>query len=79
MLFCKGNSSNIHHLSNFFARYAQVSGQIINPKKSTIFAGSIPSSRLQFIASALGFKIGSLPFLYLGVPIFKGKPKATYF
>ncbi|MCH79772.1 RNA-directed DNA polymerase (Reverse transcriptase) [Trifolium medium] len=27
----------------------------------------------------LGFKIDSLPFLYLGVPIFKGKPKIPYF
>jgi len=27
----------------------------------------------------LGFNVGSLPFNYLGVPIFKGKPKAGYF
>lgn len=27
----------------------------------------------------LGFKIGSLPFSYLGVPNFKGSPKAIYF
>jgi len=26
-----------------------------------------------------GFKIGSLTFTYLGVPIFKGKPKKSYF
>jgi len=27
----------------------------------------------------IGFKIGTLPFTYLGVPIFKGKPKKSYF
>jgi len=26
-----------------------------------------------------GFNIGSLPFTYLGVPIFKGKAKTAYF
>jgi hypothetical protein len=79
MLFCKGNSSNIQVLSNFFARYAEISGQVINPQKSTIFVGSMTSTRLQSIADSLGFNIGTLPFLYLGVPIFKGKPKASYF
>ncbi|CAJ2637186.1 unnamed protein product [Trifolium pratense] len=79
MLFCKGTSSNIEVLSSFFARYAQISGQYINPHKSTIFAGSITHTRLTSIASSLGFCIGTLPFMYLGVPIFKGKPKAVYF
>lgn len=29
-------------------------------------------------SNQLGFKIGRLPFSYLGVPIFKGKPKARH-
>jgi hypothetical protein len=33
---------------------------------------------LALIVQHLGFKVGSLPFNYLGVPIFKGKPKACY-
>jgi hypothetical protein len=51
MLFCKGSNSNIQLLSNFFAKYAQISGQMINPQKSTIFAGSMSSSRLNSIAT----------------------------
>jgi len=27
----------------------------------------------------LGLSIGSLPFIYLGTPIFKGKPKRIHF
>jgi len=54
-------------------------GQIINPKKSTIFRGSITHARLTHIANSLGFAVGTLPFIYLGVPIFRGKPKAIYF
>ncbi|PNX55034.1 hypothetical protein L195_g048658, partial [Trifolium pratense] len=36
-------------------------------------------SRVNNIAHSLGFSIGSLPFIYLGVPIFKGKPKTCHF
>lgn len=44
MLFCKGSSSNIQVFSTFFAKYAEISGQAINPQKSTIFAGSISNA-----------------------------------
>lgn len=32
--------------------------------------------RLNILSALMGFKIGFLPFVYLGVPLFKGKPKA---
>lgn len=35
--------------------------------------------RLSKISNSLGFNIRTLPFIYLGVPIFKGKPKTCYF
>lgn len=79
MIFCKGTSSNIQNLTNLFVKYAQVSGQCVNPNKSSIYAGAIPHQRLTSIASNIGFNIGSLPFTYLGVPIFKGKPKTVHF
>jgi hypothetical protein len=79
MLFCKGTAANMQTLSQFFQRYANVSGEIINPQKSTIFGGSISNDRLIQIAENFGFNIGTLPFIYLGVPIFKGKPKSCYF
>jgi hypothetical protein len=78
MIFCKGKVSNIDALLELFDRYAACSGQCINPAKSTIFGGSISQTRLLNIAGKLGFGIGSLPFIYLGVPIFKGKPKARF-
>jgi hypothetical protein len=78
MLFCKATSSNIQVLSSLFQRYAEASGQHVNPNKSFIFAGSVAHSRLNSIADSLGFNVGSLPFDYLGVPIFKGKPKKIH-
>jgi len=40
--------------------------------------GSISNTRVHQISVEIGFKIGSLPFNYLGVPIFRGKLKAIY-
>lgn len=74
-IFCKGNNSNISILKKVFLNYGEVSGQLVKPKKSYIFACSISNHRLIQLANDLGFNIGFLPFTYLGVPIFKGKPK----
>jgi hypothetical protein len=78
MIYCKGNISSIHAIKDLFARYELASGQVISSGKSTIFSGSINQARLNQIVNILNFNIGSLPFNYLGVPIFKGKPKSCY-
>lgn len=78
MLFCKGTHSNLQALSNLFDRYSTASSQLVNPLKSTIFSYSIPNGRLSIFSSLLGFNIHRFPFTYLGVPIFKGKPKASH-
>jgi hypothetical protein len=78
MIFCKGTLSGLKALKELFTAYALESGQVINTSKSTIYPGSISHGRLNLIVQLLNFNIGSLPFNYLGVPIFKGKPKASY-
>jgi len=78
MIFCKGKLSSIEALMHLFSSYALASGQIINPAKSTVFFGSISNARIDHIAELIGFNKGSLPFTYLGVPIFKGKPKKSH-
>jgi hypothetical protein len=78
MIFCKGTLSGLKALKELFIAYALESRQVINTSKSTIYSGSISHGRLNLIVQLLNFNIGSLPFNYLGVPIFKGKPKASY-
>ncbi|MCH87787.1 RNA-directed DNA polymerase (Reverse transcriptase) [Trifolium medium] len=73
MIFCKGKISSLEALRDLFSTYAHASGQSISAEKSTIHAGSIPSPRLSQLVNYLGFKVGTLPFTYLGVPIFKGR------
>jgi mannosylglycoprotein endo-beta-mannosidase len=78
IIFCKGNLSGLRFLKQLFNDYATESGQVINNSKSTIFSGSITQGRLNLIVQLFNFNMGALPFFYLGVPIFKGKPKSCF-
>ena len=78
MIFCKGKFESIQALMHLFTSYALASGQVINPSKSTVFYGSISPARIDQITDLIGLNKGSLPFTYLGVPIFKGNPKRTH-
>jgi hypothetical protein len=79
MVFCKGKISCLQALKDLFTRYALCSGQVINLRKSSIHAEGISNPRLSQIVNLLGFSLGTLPFTYLGAPIFKGKSKSIYF
>jgi hypothetical protein len=62
MLFCKASNSNVQALTNLFLRYAEISGQQVNPQKSFIYAGSISHSRLNQVVDTFGFC--HIPFLF---------------
>lgn len=78
-IFCKGTTQNVRNIMQLFQDYVAYSGQIINTNKSKFYSGSIPLSRLHCIAEITGFRYGSIPFTYLGIPLFKGKPKSIHF
>ncbi|KAK2388551.1 hypothetical protein QL285_062226 [Trifolium repens] len=78
LIFCNGNMNGLRALKDLFTQYALESGQVVSSSKSTIIAGSITPRRLNLIVQLMNFKLGSLPFDYLGVPIFKGKPTTLH-
>jgi ribonuclease HI len=78
MIYCKGNLTGLRALKELFLKYASESGQCVSHSKSTIYSGSITPRRLDIIVALLNFKVGTLPFTYLGVPVFKGKPKSCH-
>jgi len=79
MIFCTGLQSNIRELISIFNKYSTISGQIVNISKSRFFTSSMSVTRINMIANMLGFSVGTVPFLYLGCPIFQGKPKVIHF
>jgi len=78
LIFCKGTLKNIDNIMQLFKEYGDFSGQSINASKSKFYFGSIHMSRIVAIASITGFSYGSLPFVYLGIPLFRGKPKTVH-
>lgn len=79
MLFTKGSVSSFDAIFVPLKNYANCSGQMCNPAKSIMFAGSMSPSRHVMLANKIGFLVGQLPSTYLGVPIFKGRPKVIHF
>lgn len=77
MVFCKATQQNLAHLKILFNRYFEISGQMINSSKSTFYLGAA-SRRQTLIVDVLVFSVGKLPCNYLGVPIFKGKPRRAH-
>lgn len=77
IICCTGKYSNIKALANLLTSYSTTSGQIFSIAKSTIFGGSIPRRKLDKTYRMVGFTKGSFPFIYLSVPIFEGRVKAS--
>lgn len=78
MVLCKGSKRNLSNLLALFAEYAYTSGQCLSIGKCRFYAGGMNSSRVQQLKNMLGLPPGSLPLTYLGVPMFKGKPRVTH-
>ncbi|GAA0140492.1 hypothetical protein LIER_35250 [Lithospermum erythrorhizon] len=80
LLFCNGLKSSLDKVNGFLAHFQSVSGQVINKDKSScILSDKLPSNRVHIILKADGFKRKTLPFQYLGIPIFKGKRQCFLF
>ncbi|KAI9187216.1 hypothetical protein LWI28_025626 [Acer negundo] len=76
LIFCKGTQKNLKHIMGAFRDYGDISSQLVNWGKSSIYFGSsISPSRIGSLQSLVGMQIGQLPFSYLGVPLFWGKPR----
>ncbi|XP_057801234.1 uncharacterized protein LOC131016514 [Salvia miltiorrhiza] len=72
----EANARTILHILNF---YGSLFGQICSMEKSHIFFGDkVQNSLRRSIKGILKFRRGTLPFVYLGVPIFAGAIKAIY-
>ncbi|KAK2650013.1 hypothetical protein Ddye_017502 [Dipteronia dyeriana] len=76
LVFCRGTVKNLKSGMLAFRVYGSISSQLVNWSKSSIFFGSsISLARISSLQSLVGMQIGRLPFSYLGVPLFRGKPR----
>jgi hypothetical protein len=78
LIFCKGTLANVKNIMKLFEDYGKYSGQVVNAQKSKFYSGALTLFRIHTITSITGFRHGSLPFSYLGILLFKGKPKSIH-
>ncbi|KAF1892478.1 hypothetical protein Lal_00010944 [Lupinus albus] len=78
LIFCKGLKSNLLALKSLIHDYAHASGQHVNLAKCKFYTCRGAARRIQNLSEILGFTAGSLPFNYLGVPLFKGKSRRMH-
>lgn len=75
MIFCKGEVSSVNHIKQSLNEFEVMSGLSPSPTKSDIFFFGVNSSTKSSILNILGFREGSLPVRYLGVPLLSTKLK----
>ncbi|KAL8555812.1 hypothetical protein ACS0TY_003573 [Phlomoides rotata] len=79
LIFAKVCDSNINYLRDILSQYGTISGQIFSPTKSIVYFGSnVSVSMRRRMCRATGVSTGSLPFDYLGVPVFRSAPKVHH-
>ncbi|XP_057775038.1 uncharacterized protein LOC130994018 [Salvia miltiorrhiza] len=80
ILFCRATIRNAKKILDILQYYGSISGQLCSQEKSNLFfSRHVSTDRRRAIHRILGFSVGSLPMTYLGVPIFTGRPRASYF
>lgn len=79
IIFTNGSKDSLKRLMHTLTIYEQASGQRINLQKSAFYTGKSKQQRAEMIQDTLGIPHAELPFVYLGAPIFKGRPAQSYF
>ncbi|XP_056698454.1 uncharacterized protein [Spinacia oleracea] len=69
LLFCKGDVQSVRLLLSAFSTFSASSGLQANEAKSSIYAANVKPDVLDDLVYLSKFKLGKLPFNYLGVPI----------
>lgn len=69
-MFCKGDEEAVTLLLRAFATFSKSSGLQANTSKSTIYLARVNHATTSKLLKISCFSLGSLPFKYLGIPVF---------
>lgn len=79
IFFYRGSVTNVKNIPSILNKYDDSSGQRVNYNKSTIIFGKGAIARERILLQISSMRKGIIPFIYLGVSLFKGKPKLCHF
>jgi len=69
MIFCQADMDSVRVVRRALDDFADLSGLVINPEKSHAFLSGVDDDLKASLLGLLGFRLGSLPVRYLGVPL----------
>lgn len=79
LLFCKAFTCNICCISDAFAEYGELFGQLVNWEKSFLYTRiNVSTSRCNFFLNLFCMKCSGLLFVYLDVLLFQGAPTISH-
>ncbi|GKC12197.1 hypothetical protein Tco_1008979 [Tanacetum coccineum] len=73
LILCNGDKESLGVIKKVLNEFSSVSGSIPNLIKSSIFFGSINEGLKRELLKIIPFNLGSLPMIYLGVPLIAKK------
>lgn len=77
--FLEATSTNCHNIHQLLVSYGELSVQVFSPNKSSIFYSAKTLDVFKrHMHHRSSICTGSLPFMYLGVPIFRGMLKKSH-
>ncbi|XP_070018366.1 uncharacterized protein [Nicotiana sylvestris] len=76
LIFCKGEYQSIMLMLRGLQTFSNTSGLSTNDRKSNVYSANMDRQCLENICEITGYKKGTMPFMYLGVPIVSRKLKA---
>ncbi|CAN1801068.1 hypothetical protein LINPERHAP1_LOCUS22800, partial [Linum perenne] len=73
MIFSNGSYYGLEIIISILQKFATWSGLKVNLAKCELFGAGIPDSTLTAMQRLFGFRIGTLPVRYLGLPLIASK------
>lgn len=70
LFFCEPRKQGMHNLRFIWKLYEWAAGLRINMDKSELYYSGPHSHKANRLANILGCKVGTLPFRYLGLPLY---------
>ncbi|XP_058747133.1 uncharacterized protein LOC131620133 [Vicia villosa] len=69
LLFSRGDKQSVQLMMQKYEEFSRATGLVVNLAKCKVYCGGMNKEQEESIAEIIGFKVGSLPFKYLGIPL----------
>lgn len=79
LLIMQADARQLFYLKAILNSFAASTGLVVNFEKSLLVPINVSNEKMMILAGTLGCQIGSLPFIYLGLPLGTTKPKIEEF